>query len=146
MGKTDGRQTDLENDQISTTWTPKIELKNSKWRRRTSKKGPKKEPMSQQWRHLGDRRHLGNNRDHSLIPWRRQMEPESSQWLRRMSKKGPMSQQWRRLGNRRHLRRQKGPQRMPMEGSNKAQKTKSEPTWVQQGSKKVSKKDPNERP
>ena len=89
--KTDGRQTDLGNDQISATWTPK-------------------------------------------------MEPESSQWLQRMSKKGPMSQQWRRLGNRRHLRRQKGPQRMPMEGPNKAQRTKSKPTWVQQGSKKVSKK------
>ena len=94
--KTDGRQADLENDQISATWTPK-------------------------------------------------MEPESSQWLRRMSKKGPMSQQWRRLGDRRHSRKQKGAQRMPMEGPNKAQKTKSKPTWAQQGSKKVSKQCPNER-
>ena len=34
---------------------------------------------------------------------------------------------------------------MPMEGPNKAQKTKSKPTWAQQGSKKVSKKGPNER-
>ena len=31
-------------------------------------------------------------------------------------------------------------------GPNKAQKTKGKPTWVQQGSKKVSKKGPNERP
>ena len=40
----------------------------------------------------------------------------------------------------------KGPQRMPMKGPNKAQKTKSKPTWIQQGSKKVSKKGQNERP
>ena len=83
MGKTDGRQTDLGNDQISAMWTPK-------------------------------------------------MEPESSKWLPRMSKKGPRSQQWRRRGDRRHSRKQKGAQRMPMEGPNKAQKTKSKPTWAQQ--------------
>ena len=35
-----------------------MELMSSKWLRRISKKGPKKEQISQQWRHLGDRRHL----------------------------------------------------------------------------------------
>ena len=59
--------------------------------------------------------------------------------------KGTLEPAMARLGTRRYLRKQKGPQRMPMEGPNKAQKTKSKPTWAQQGSKKVSKKGPNER-
>ena len=99
-GKNDGRQADLENEQISATWTPK-------------------------------------------------MEPESSKSLQRMSKKGIMSQQWRHLGNRRHLRRQKKLQRGPTEGPMEPQMPvgdEQQASMGRTGSKKVSKKGPNERP
>ena len=43
-----------------------------KWLRRMSKKGP----MSQQWRHLGNRRHLRKQKGHNGVPWEGQMGPQ----------------------------------------------------------------------
>ena len=64
MGKTDGNQTDLGNDQITAMWTPKMEPESSKWLPRMSKKGPR----SQQWRRRGDRRHSRKQKGAQWMP------------------------------------------------------------------------------
>ena len=80
--------TDLENDQISTTWTPKMELKSSKWLRRTSKKGPKKEPMSQQRRQPGGRRHIRRQRRSLRGPMETPNGAAEAAWRRTTSEHG----------------------------------------------------------
>ena len=66
MEKPDGRQVDLENQQVRATRMQKMEPENSTWLPRASKK----EPMSQKWRRLGNKRHLRKHK------WRSQMETQ----------------------------------------------------------------------
>ena len=82
-GKTIGRKADLENEQISATQTPKMEPECSKWLRRTSKKGP----MSQQWRHLGNRRHLRRHK-RPRGPMERPNGAPDADWRRKESEQG----------------------------------------------------------
>ena len=97
MEKPDGRQVDLENQQIRATRMPKMEPESSKWLRRASKKGP----MKQQGAH------------------------ETSKETKEVTAGSHGKAKWSPRGR---------------------LATKSKPTWVQQGSKKVPKKGPNERP
>ena len=85
MKKTDGRKADLEHKQISAMRTPKMEPESSKWLRRTSKKGP----MSQQWRHLGNGRHLRKHKRRQRGPWKGQMEPQRPLGAEKQAKMGP---------------------------------------------------------
>ena len=85
MEKTEGRKADLENEQISATRTPKMEPECSKWLRRTSKKGP----MSQQWRHLGNGRHLKKQKRPQRGPWEGQMGPQTPIGDDKEANKGP---------------------------------------------------------
>ena len=105
-------QIDLENDQISTTWTPKMELKSSKWLRRTSKKGPKKEPMSQQRRQRGGRRHIRRQRRSLRGPMETPNEAAEAAWRRTTSEHGS------NMGSKRYPKRVQ--MRGPEEGENRA--------------------------
>ena len=83
-GKTNGRKADLENEQISATRTPTMKPESSKWLRRTSKKGS----MSQQWRHLGNRRHLRRHKRPQRGPMERPNGTRKADWRRKGSEKG----------------------------------------------------------
>ena len=83
-GKTIGRKADLDNEQISATRAPKMKPESSKWLRRTSKK----RPMSQQWRHLGNRRHLRKHKRPQLGPMERPNGAPDAAWRRKGSEQG----------------------------------------------------------
>ena len=76
-GKTDGCQTDPENEQISGTRTPKMETEGSKWA-----------PKNQQWRHLGDKRHLRKQKRPQRGPMERPNGAQDADWRRKASKHG----------------------------------------------------------
>ena len=105
-------QIDLENDQISTTWTPKMELKSSKLLRRTSKKGPKKEPMSQQRRQRGGRRHIRRQRRSMRGPMKTPNGAADAAWRRTTSEHGS------NMNSKRYPKRVQ--MRGPEEGENRA--------------------------
>ena len=75
---------DLENKQISATRTPKMKPESNKRLRRTSKTGP----MSRQWRHLGNRRHLRRQKRPQQGPMERPNGAPDADWRRKGSKHG----------------------------------------------------------
>ena len=82
--KTEGRQAGLKNKQISATRTPKMEPESSKSFQRTNKKGP----MSKQWRHLGNRRHLRKQKRPQRGPREKPNGAPEADWRRKASQHG----------------------------------------------------------
>ena len=108
MAKANGRKADPRNKQISATETPTKEPENRKLLRRTSKKGP----MSQQWCHRGDRRHVRRHKRPQQGPTAKPNEALSADWQRKGSENGS------NLGAERCQKRVET--RDPVEGENRA--------------------------
>ena len=84
MEKAEGRKADLEHKQMRATPMPKMEPESSKSLRRTSKK----KPMSQQWRHQGNRRNLRRQKRPQRGPMERPNGAPEADWRRKASKHG----------------------------------------------------------
>ena len=84
MEKLMERQADLKNEQINATRTSKMEPESNKLLQRTSKKGP----MSQQWRHLANRRHPRRQKMPQRGPTEGPNGAPDADWRRTASKHG----------------------------------------------------------